>query len=75
MCTNLRYPFRYHGGIWQQIGFAGTGHLSLAGVGSINDAQDITATVQSTGMIAAGPSGFLQGLAALVSPARRKRPH
>src|SRR4030095_3485282 len=35
------------GGTWQQIGFAGTGHLSLAGIGSINDAQDITATVQS----------------------------
>ena len=66
---NLVYPFRYHDGTWQQIGFAGTGHLSLAGVGSINDAQDITATVQSTGMIAAGPNGLLQGLAALVSPA------
>ena len=46
---NLVYPFRYHDGTWQQIGFVGTGHLSLAGVGSINDAQDITATVQSTG--------------------------
>ena len=66
---NLVYPFRYHDGAWQQIGFAGTGHLSLAGVGSINDAQDITATVQSTGMIAAGPSGLLQDLADLVSPA------
>ena len=43
--------------------------MSLAGVGSINDAQDITATVQSTGQIAAGPSGLLQDLAALVSPA------
>src|SRR4029079_13791181 len=43
----LVYPFRYHDGTWQQIGFAGTGHLSGAGVGSINDAQDITATVQS----------------------------
>ncbi|MGE5208101.1 MAG: hypothetical protein ACM3KL_02095, partial [Alphaproteobacteria bacterium] len=31
--------------------------------------RDITATVQSTGMIAAGPSGLLQSLAALVSPA------
>ena len=66
---NLVYPFRYHDGTWQQIGFAGTGHLSLAGVGSINDAQDITATVQSAGMIAAGPSGLLQDLADLVSPA------
>jgi len=66
---NLDYPFRYHGGTWQQIGFAGTGHLSLAGVGSINDAQDITATVQSAGQIAAGPNGLLQSLASLVSPA------
>jgi len=66
---NLVYPFRYHDGIWQQIGFAGTGHLSVAGVGSINDAQDITATVQSTGMIAAGPSGLLQDLADFVSAA------
>jgi len=66
---NLVYPFRYHNGIWQQISFIPTGHLSSYGVGSINDAQDITATVQSTGMIAAGPSGLLQDLAALVSPA------
>ena len=66
---NLVYPFRYHDGTWQQIGFAGTGHLSSAGVGSINDAQDITATVQSAGMIAGGPSGLLRDLAALVSPA------
>jgi hypothetical protein len=66
---NLVYPFRYHDGTWQQISFMPTGHLSSYGVGSINDAQDITATVQSTGMIAAGPSGLLQDLAALVSPA------
>jgi hypothetical protein len=67
---SLAYPFRFnHEGTWQQIGFAGTGHLSTYGVGSINDARDITATVQSTGMIAAGPSGLLQDLAALVSPA------
>jgi len=66
---NLDYPFRYHNGAWQQISFIPTGHLSSYGVGSINDAQDITATVQSTGMIAAGPSGLLQDLADLVSPA------
>ncbi len=67
---HLAYPFRFnHEGTWQQIGFAGTGHLSIAGVGSINGARDITATVQSAGMIAAGPDGLLQGLAALVSPA------
>ena len=66
---NLDYPFRYHNGTWQQIGFAGTGHLSSYGVGSINDAQDITATVQSSAQIAAGPNGLLQSLAPLVSPA------
>ena len=45
---HLVYPFRFnHEGTWQQIGFAGTGHLSAAGVGSINGARDITATVQS----------------------------
>ena len=66
---NLVYPFRYHAGTWQQISFIPTGHLSSYGVGSINNAQDITATVQSTGMIAAGPSGLLQDLADLVSPA------
>ena len=66
---NLDYPFRYHGGTWQQIGFAGTGHLSTGrgrfdqrcpghhGHGSVD------------GQIAAGPDGLLQGLAALVSPA------
>jgi hypothetical protein len=66
---NLVYPFRYHDRSWQQISFIPTGHLSSYGVGSINDAQDITATVQSTGMIAAGPTGLLQDLADLVSPA------
>ncbi len=67
---SLAYPFRFnHEGTWQQIGFVGTGHLSSYGVGSINDARDLTATVQGTGQTAAGPSGLLQGLAALVSPA------
>ena len=45
------------------------GICRATGVGSINDAHDITATVQSTGLIAAGPSGLLQDLADLVSPA------
>jgi hypothetical protein len=67
---NLVYPFRYnHDGMWQQIGFSGTGHLSSYGVGSINDAKDITATVQSTGQIAAGPNGMLQDVAPLISAA------
>ncbi len=67
---NLDYPFRFHHeGTYQQISFAATGHLSIYGVGSINDAQDITATVQGVGQIAAGTDGMLQSLAALVSPA------
>lgn len=67
---NLDYPFRFHHeGTYQQISFAATGHLSIYGVGSINNAQDVTATVQGTGQIAAGPDGMLQSLAALVSPA------
>ena len=67
---NLVYPFRYnHNGTWQQIGFSGTGHLSTYGVGSINNSLDITATVQSTAQIAAGPNGLLQNLAPLVSSA------
>ena len=37
---NLLYLFRFHhdgAGTWQQISFVPTGHLSTAGVGSIND--------------------------------------
>ncbi len=67
---NLVYPFRYHReGTWQQISFVPTGHLSSYGIGSINDAGDITATVQSTGMIAYGPDGLAQSVSDLVSPA------
>jgi hypothetical protein len=67
---NLVYPFRLPSlGSWQQISFLGTGHLTTYGAGSITPALDITATVQSTGMIAAGPGGSLQLIAPLVSPA------
>jgi hypothetical protein len=67
---NLVYPFRFHHeGTYQQISFTPTGHLTSYGVGSINNAQDVTATVQGAAMIAAGPNGLLQSLAALVSPA------
>ena len=67
---NLVYPFRYnHTGTWQQISFVPTGHLSSYGIGSINDAGDVTVTVQSTGMIAFGPDGLAQSLSPLVSPA------
>ena len=67
---NLVYPFRYnHQGTWQQISAVPTGHLSSYGIGSINDAGDITATVQSTGMIAYGPDGLAQAVSSLISPA------
>jgi hypothetical protein len=67
---NLVYPFRYnHNGTWQQISFAGTGHLSTYGMGSINEALDVTVTVQGTGQIAFGPDGLAQPVAPLVSPA------
>ncbi len=67
---NLVYPFRLsNGGTWQMISSFGTGHLSRYAMGSINSAQDITLTVGSTGMIAAGPAGLAQNLASLLSPA------
>jgi hypothetical protein len=69
---NLIYLFRFHhegAGTWQQISTIPTGHLSTAGIGSINDAGDITATVAGAGMIAYGPDGLAQLLAPLVSAA------
>ena len=67
---NLVYPFRLSsGGTWQQLSSFGTGRLSSSGMGSINAAQDVTFTVGSTGMAAAGPAGVGQTLASLLSPA------
>jgi hypothetical protein len=67
---NLVYPFRLsNGGTWQMLSTVGTGHLSNYGMGSINAAQDVTFTVGSTGMVAAGPAGLGQALAPLLSPA------
>ena len=67
---NLVYPFRLsNGGSWQMLSTFGTGHLSSYGMGSINAAQDVTFTVGSTGMVAAGPAGLGQALAPLLSPA------
>jgi len=67
---NLVYPFRLsNGGSWQMLSTFGTGHLSSYGMGSINPAQDVTFTVGSTGMVAAGPDGLGQALAPLLSPA------
>lgn len=66
---NLRYPFRLsRGGTWQQISSAGSGNLSASVIGSIHNAQDVTFTVPSTAMIAAGPAGTGQSLSTLVSP-------
>jgi len=67
---NLAYLYRYtHQGSWQLLSPAGTGHLSVYGIGSINNALDVTGTVLSTGVIAYGPSGLAQSLASKLSPA------
>jgi PKD repeat protein len=67
---NLAYLYRLpRGGAWQLLSGLPTGHLSSGGVGSINGALDVTGTVQSTGVVAAGPSGVAQGIAGLISPA------
>ncbi|HZQ70282.1 MAG TPA: hypothetical protein VFA68_17270 [Terriglobales bacterium] len=66
------YIYRYNHvgtGTWQQIDFTGTGPQSLAGIGSINDAQDITSTVSGSAQIAYGPNGLNQPLDALFSKA------
>lgn len=66
----LRYLFRFHHeGVWQQLSLSGTGDLAIYGVGSINAARDVSATVLSTGVIARGPDGLAKPLAALLSPA------
>lgn len=67
---SLRYLHRFHHeGSWQQISASPTGHLSRYGIGSINDARDVTATVTGTGVIAPGPDGVARPLASLLSPA------
>lgn len=67
---NLAYLFRYHHeGGWQLLSSAGTGHLSRFGVGGITSGGDVSATVQSTAVIAYGPDGLAEPLAARLSPA------
>jgi len=67
---NLVYLFRFHHeGTWQMLSGAGTGSLSTYGIGSINAARDVSATVQSTGVVAPGPNGLAGPLQDLVSPA------
>lgn len=64
------FVYRYrHSGSWQQIDFFGTGKRSPGGIGSINDAQDITSTVSGSAQIAYGPDGLNQPLTPLLSPA------
>jgi hypothetical protein len=65
----LGYLFRYHhDGVWQQIGFTGNGHLLPYGIGSINAAQDVTATDHGQGIVAYGPDGLEQGLSGFLAP-------
>jgi hypothetical protein len=65
----LGYLFRYHHeGVWQQIGFTGNGHLLPYGIGSINAAQDVTATDHGQGIVAYGPDGLEQGLTSFLPP-------
>lgn len=67
---NLVYLFRYHHeGVWQQVSTTGTGNLTPYGVGSINAAGDLTATVAGSAVIAFGPDGLTQSLGGLLSPA------
>ena len=67
---NLVVPFRLSvGGAWQQLTNAGTGHLSRARMGSISAGQDVSFTAVGTGMLAPGPAGVGQPLAARMSPA------
>jgi hypothetical protein len=64
------YLFRYHhAGTWRQIWFSPAGHLAPSGIGSINAAGDITATVGGVGLVAYGPDGLAEPLAAKLSPA------
>jgi hypothetical protein len=66
----LVYLFRLHAdGAWQQLSPSGTGSLATYGVGSITATSDVSATVLSTAVVAYGPNGTAQPLAALLSPA------
>jgi probable HAF family extracellular repeat protein len=67
---NPAYLFRFHQqGTWQQISFTPNFGSTPYGIGSINAAGDVTATVQGDAQIAGGPDGLTQPLAPLLSPA------
>jgi hypothetical protein len=66
----LPYLFRYnHAGTWQQIWFGPAGNLAPSGIGAINAAGDITATVGGVGLIAYGPGGLGVPLSGKLTPA------
>jgi probable HAF family extracellular repeat protein len=66
---NLVYLFRFHHeGTWQMLS-GGTGQAGTYGIGSINAARDVSATVQGAGVIAPGPNGVAEPLQGLLSPA------
>jgi hypothetical protein len=67
---HLPYLFRYdHAGTWKQIWDLPAGTLAPFGIGSINEAGDITATVGGVGLVAYGPNGVAEPLSAKLSPA------
>ncbi len=66
---SLLYLFRLPvGGTWQMLSSVPTGRLTRYGVGTINSALDVTGTVGSIGVAAAGPSGVAQSLQGLIAP-------
>ncbi len=69
--SSIAYLHRYiaRTGRWQLIAGAGTGRLSSYGLGSIDKARNITWTVLSAGVFAAGPNDLAQPLTLLLSPA------
>jgi len=67
---NPAFLFRFHHeGTWQQISFQGNFTSSIYGVGAIDAAQTITATVVGSAQIAYGPDETTQPLQPLLSPA------
>lgn len=66
---NLAYLFRYHHeGSWQQLSTLGSGHLAPWGIGSINQAGDVTATIVGSAVVAYGPDGLAEGLGLRLAP-------
>jgi hypothetical protein len=64
------YTFRYHAdGVWQQIGFTGTGPMSSGGVGAIDPSATIIGTELSQAFRAEGPAGGIVALSSLLSAA------